>query len=476
MSSRLQLGSAFRRWGTGLRKSEDHAKGAGGSALLPEAGELRRLLDDAILASGVPGAALSVVVDGTAVNATAGVRSVDEYFPLLESARFECLGLTRLAVAGVVHKLADAGTLGLDDPIERWLPELAGREAGEGISVAHLLSHTSGYLGENPANLDKLFHYPWDEFVAFFGSTPQAYEPGTTFGVVESEYAMIGEAVRRAAGDDALNLAGEMLLKGLSPATGDDDPGAAGGNVPGHTFMPFEGGFAVVDPAPPCGFWAPSLLAPAMTTELMARLAELLLVRPGSLGCRPALAKRLVPLPAQMRGVRCAETPGSFGLGCGEFAPGVFGLSSEGMGQCNAVRAVPDRGVSLAVALHCHAPRLRDKIAADALALVADVEPVPTADRIELDRPAEEFEGVYRAAHWQTLRVTLDGDRLHVANGYNPWLPVDQAAVGATLDILDPRTCAFAEGSEDWSLGFFSHPNTGTPCLMVGLSAFARME
>lgn len=476
MRSGASLGSALRHWAAWFLHAEDPARGTGDPTFLPDAEDLRRLLDDAVSATGVPGAAVSVVVDGIAVNAAVGVRSLDEYFPLDESALFEPLGLTRLAVAGVVHELAGTGTLDLDDPIERWLPELGGCKAGESVSLAHLLSHTSGYVGENPADLDKLFLYSWDEFAAFFRSTPRARAAGTAFGLVESEYAALGEVVRRASGADVLDLAGEMFFERLPPAPGSDDSEAADRIVPGHAFMPFEGGFAVIDPARPCGFWAPSLLAPAMTTERMARLAELLLVRPSSPARGPALAERAIRLPTQVRGAHCAEVPQSFGLGCGAFAPGVLGVSSAGMGQCGAVRALPERGVSLAVSLHCDAPRVRDGIVAEVLELVADVKPPEAAIRMDLDRPVEEFEGIYRAAHWQTLEVSREGDRLRVGNGYNPWLPVERAGQATMLDILDPRTCALAAGSENWAIGFFPDPYDGRPCLMSGLSAFTRIE
>ena len=165
MDSGFPLGKTLRRWAAGLLHAEDPARKASSDVpILPAPEELDLLLEDVVSTTGVPGAALSVVVDGETVSAAAGVRSVDGYFPLDESALFEPLGLTKLAVGGVVHELAGAGTLDLDDPVVRWLPELGG--TGDGISVAHLLSHTSGYVGENPANLDKVFRYPWDEFAA----------------------------------------------------------------------------------------------------------------------------------------------------------------------------------------------------------------------------------------------------------------------------------------------------------------------
>jgi len=473
MDSGSPLGKTLRRWAAGLLHAEDPARKASSDVpILPAPEELDLLLEDVVSTTGVPGAALSVVVDGETVSAAAGVRSVDGYFPLDESALFEPLGLTKLAVGGVVHELAGAGTLDLDDPVVRWLPELGG--AGDGILVAHLLSHTSGYVGENPANLDKVFRYPWDEFAAFFRGTPRAHAPGTAFGLVESEYAVLGEVVRRAAGAGVLDLAGEMFFGRLPPEPADHDPETAGRTVPGH--LPFEGAFTAVEPVRPCGFWAPSLLAPAMTTGRMARLAELLLVRPASPCRSPALAERAVRLPAQLRGAHCAEVPEWFGLGCGGFGAGVLGLSTEGMGQCGAVRALPERGVALAAALNCQAPRVRDDLVAEVLGIVADVDPPTAPGRIDLDRPADEFVGVYRAAHWQTLEVSRDGGQLRVANGYNPWLPVERTAEAATLEIPDPRTCALAAGSEDWSLGFFADPSDGRPCLMAGLSAFARME
>jgi CubicO group peptidase (beta-lactamase class C family) len=53
------------------------------------------------------------------------------------------MSCTKGAVAIVIHRLAERGVIGLDDPVARWWPEFAanGKDA---ITIAHCLTHSAG--------------------------------------------------------------------------------------------------------------------------------------------------------------------------------------------------------------------------------------------------------------------------------------------------------------------------------------------
>lgn len=58
---------------------------------------------------------------------------------------FRIGSITKMFTATVIIQLAEDGVLSLDDPLEKWLPEVATQlPYGEQITLRHLLSHTSG--------------------------------------------------------------------------------------------------------------------------------------------------------------------------------------------------------------------------------------------------------------------------------------------------------------------------------------------
>jgi CubicO group peptidase (beta-lactamase class C family) len=92
---------------------------------------------------------------------------------------FLLASLTKPMTATVLASLAEAGTLGLDDPVHRHLPEFAGADRA-GVTVRHLLNHTSGLPDQLPDNLElRRRHAPMREFVAGAVRAPLRFRPGT---------------------------------------------------------------------------------------------------------------------------------------------------------------------------------------------------------------------------------------------------------------------------------------------------------
>ena len=89
---------------------------------------------DELVASGVPGV-LVRVRDGTDVRELAAGDAATDV-------PFRVGSVTKTFVAALTLRLADAGKLGLDDPVERYVPGLLAD--GDRIAVRDLLDHTAG--------------------------------------------------------------------------------------------------------------------------------------------------------------------------------------------------------------------------------------------------------------------------------------------------------------------------------------------
>ena len=93
--------------------------------------------------SDVPGAALLVLRDGEPLlRRTVGLADVAAGTLVTPATHFRLASVSKQFTAAAVLLLAEDGRLRLDDPVRRWLPELPA--SADGVSLHHLLSHTSG--------------------------------------------------------------------------------------------------------------------------------------------------------------------------------------------------------------------------------------------------------------------------------------------------------------------------------------------
>lgn len=105
-----------------------------------------RRVKEAVEKDEVPGAIALVAKDGKVVRHEAfGLSDPEKGVPFRKDTLCWMASITKPLTAAAVMTLVDAGKVGLDDPLEKHLPEFKGR----GVTVRQLLSHTSG-LPANP--------------------------------------------------------------------------------------------------------------------------------------------------------------------------------------------------------------------------------------------------------------------------------------------------------------------------------------
>ncbi|RJP75787.1 MAG: class A beta-lactamase-related serine hydrolase [Candidatus Zixiibacteriota bacterium] len=101
----------------------------------------------------IPGLALAVVRGGQpAIVRAYGQANLETGAPLTASSVFEIASLTKPITATAVMLLVEDGKVGLDDPVGEYLDSLPAAWAG--ITVRHLLTHTSGLPEEAVAQHD----------------------------------------------------------------------------------------------------------------------------------------------------------------------------------------------------------------------------------------------------------------------------------------------------------------------------------
>ncbi|GAT71196.1 serine hydrolase [Planomonospora sphaerica] len=120
--------------------------------------------------------------------------------------------ITKSMVAVVVMRLRDEGRLDLTDPIGKHLP---GTPADE-VTVAQLLSHTSGLTAEPPGQWwERTPGLPFTELLALLGPEAARHRPGRRYHYSNLGFGLLGELVARHRGTDWATAVGEEILRPL---------------------------------------------------------------------------------------------------------------------------------------------------------------------------------------------------------------------------------------------------------------------
>ena len=133
----------------------------------------------------------------------AGVRDISSHAPVDTNSVFRIASMTKSFTAASILMLRDEGKLSLDDPAERWVPELKGlRPTTDSpvLTIRMLLSHDTGWPEDNP----------WgDQQLSIADSTlsrmikqgiPFSHAPNTAYEYSNYAFMILGRVVSKASG------------------------------------------------------------------------------------------------------------------------------------------------------------------------------------------------------------------------------------------------------------------------------------
>lgn len=180
----------------------DPARTARLTAAFPQ---VDRLLRDFAARREAPGFAYGIVVDGELVHVgTGGYRHVQSRAPVETTTVFRIASMTKSFTAVAILQLRDAGKLALDDPAERYVPELAGlrypTSDSPRITVRHLLTHSAGFPEDNPWG-DQQLAATDDEMAEMMRSgIPFSNAPAIAYEYSNFGWAILGRIVANVSG------------------------------------------------------------------------------------------------------------------------------------------------------------------------------------------------------------------------------------------------------------------------------------
>ncbi|MEU5980371.1 serine hydrolase domain-containing protein [Streptomyces sp. NPDC047315] len=197
---------------------------------------VQRELDALVRDGGAPGALAGVVqADGKVRHYTSGVGNLATGAKVPRDGSIRIGSNTKAFTATVVLQLVGEGKVGLDEPVETYLPGLLRGDGidGRNITVRQLLQHTSGlpeYLDQQAALADPHRYFEPRELVDRALDRPADFAPGTKWAYSNTNYVVAGLLIQKVTGRPV----GEEIKKRITDRVGLR-----------HTYLPAPGDMTV---------------------------------------------------------------------------------------------------------------------------------------------------------------------------------------------------------------------------------------
>ena len=158
----------------------------------------------------IPGVALAVVRDGTVTKiAGFGLADREQKVPVTPRSVFKIGSVSKQFIATGIMLLAQDGKLSIEDPVRKFLPDAP--ESWSGITIRHLLSHTSGLIREGPA-FAPFAPKPDIEVVRSGYASPLLTRPGEKYAYCNLGYFTLAEVITRVSGQPWSEFIGEKVF------------------------------------------------------------------------------------------------------------------------------------------------------------------------------------------------------------------------------------------------------------------------
>ena len=176
------------------------------------------LLDGFVDEGAIPGAAAVVTYRGRVVGTHyTGVADPATGRLVQDDTLFCLASLTKPVTAATLLALVEQGRCALDDPLRQIVPAARTIVGSEGITLRHLLTHTSGLPGFAPDDgALRAAQAPLDAFFAAYLRCPVGFTPGTAFRYSNAGVHLQAAAIARLSGQDYHRAVARLLLQPLA--------------------------------------------------------------------------------------------------------------------------------------------------------------------------------------------------------------------------------------------------------------------
>jgi CubicO group peptidase (beta-lactamase class C family) len=186
--------------------------------------DFRKLHRSELRQSGIVGSSFYLVKDGRTVAADhLGEQDAEARVAVDARTVYHWASITKTMTGIAIMQLRDRGLLKLDDPIVRFVPELASVHNRFGdtsaITLRQLMSHSAGFRGGTwPWREHRQPFEPksWSQLAAMLPYTEVQFRPGTRFSYSNPGIVYLGQVIERLSGEDFEIYIDKNVLKPLA--------------------------------------------------------------------------------------------------------------------------------------------------------------------------------------------------------------------------------------------------------------------
>lgn len=187
---------------------------------------IRSFYESGLQKNGIVGSSLALVQDGKVVlRDNYGLQSKAPAVPVDDETTYHWASCTKTLTGIAIMQLRDRGLLSLDDPLIKYIPELAAVHDPFGpvsqITIRHVMSHSGGFRGatwpwrEDDKDWQPFEPTQWSQIVAMLPYTDVAFAPGSKFSYSNLGVIFLGEIIERLSGDPYQVYMEKNLLRPL---------------------------------------------------------------------------------------------------------------------------------------------------------------------------------------------------------------------------------------------------------------------
>jgi D-alanyl-D-alanine carboxypeptidase len=182
------------------------------------AAALQKELDAIRVARSYPGVSAAIVYpDGSIWTGQSGLAILSPQTPVTADTLFSIGSISKTFVAAAIGRLAMRGTIGLDDPLSKYLPDYPN---ASNVSLRQMLNHTSGIKDPfaDPDMAEAILAnpgQPWTTAQVLSWIGKPYFSPGTGYHYSNSNFILLGEVVEKATGQSLASLVRSEFLTPL---------------------------------------------------------------------------------------------------------------------------------------------------------------------------------------------------------------------------------------------------------------------
>ncbi|MGK6356684.1 serine hydrolase domain-containing protein [Sphingomonas sp. DT-207] len=186
--------------------------------------DFRKLHRAEVRRAGIAGSSFYFVRDGRIVAADhLGEQDAEAHVPVDAATIYHWASITKTMTGIAIMQLRDRGLLSLDDPIVRYVPELAQVHNPFGdtgaITLRQLMSHSAGFRSGTWPWRDQEWQpfepRSWAQLAAMLPYTELLFRPGTRFGYSNPGIVYLGQVIERLSGEDFEVYVDKNILRPL---------------------------------------------------------------------------------------------------------------------------------------------------------------------------------------------------------------------------------------------------------------------